>query len=289
MAAGLAMKPFRWNIKKREQLGSLINVTADPAYPEYEEQLSDCAARVVARSQGRKLIFVGRSPENIFDYLSGVFEGTSHAANIDILNISNRFQDIERIKIELPGSYKALKNHYTMLGIAPAQVISNPQGVCICDLVSSGATYENIFKFMQIWAGEDKCDFTGVTRKLSFLGITGKTKNSPNTWRWQQNADWVKENNKLTVKNVSIPQELWDYLGNRQEKVSRTNKPESWGGDEIMLPPREHENIKALKQAYGIFCLGVEQRWAFSEKLASTQEFKESWLRSLVNELRKMA
>lgn len=88
------MKPFRWNLKKPEQLGSLIKGEKNSAYYGYTEDLLDCSAKIIARSSNRRVVFVGRSPENIFDYLSGVFAGTSHESSIDILNISNRFKSI---------------------------------------------------------------------------------------------------------------------------------------------------------------------------------------------------
>jgi len=281
------MKPFRWNLKKREQLGSLLNVTAEKAYDGYETQLADCAAKVVARTANKKIIFVGRSPENIFDYLSGVFEKTSHEPKLDILNISNRFRPITKIKNELPSAYNALKQHFLALDIAPSQIRAQQQGICFCDLVAEGGTFQGIFEFIQQWSLDDKCDFHAIVSKLGFIGITQKTKNSPNTWRWQQNANWVKEHTELMVKNVSIPELLWHYLGNCQAKVSKTNYPERWGNEAMLLPPREESNIQALKQAYEIYNLGREQSLLFANKLATLQEFREPWLRHVVNEIKR--
>lgn len=281
------MKPFRWNLNKREQLGRLIEGEGSPSYPGYEHELAECAVKVVARSSGRRIIFVGRSPENIFDYLSGVFNATSHESKIGMLNISNRFRDIESIKQELPTSYLALKDHFSALNISPKDIATDQEGVCFCDLVASGGTFEQIFSFIQAWVLEENKDLRAVEHKLSFVGITQRTKNSPNTWRWQQHANWVVEHNRLIVKNVSVPASLWDYLGNRQRKVSKTNVPEAWGDDELLLPPRDEGNIKALKQAYNIFTLGAAQRKDFAEKLAMVQEVKETWLRDLISELKR--
>lgn len=280
------MKPFRWNIKKREQLGRLLDVEAECAYENYEDHLSDCAAKVVARSSDKRIIFIGRSPENIFDYLSGVFQGTSHEKKIDILNISNRFREIDDIKKKFPGAYDFLKEHFIEMGVSPKQIVSEHNGVCFSDLVAWGGTFQRLFEFIQAWCFEENHDFPAIVSKLSFVGITQRTKNSPNTWRWQQNADWVKGHNKLTIKNVSIQRELWDYLGNRQVKVAKTNSPERWGSEDVVLPPREEGNLQALKQARQIYLLGLEQKRAFAEKLAFTHEFREAWLRSLVNELK---
>ncbi len=83
------MKPFRWNLKKREQLGSLLDGEKGSNVLHYIDELRECAAKVLARSDQRNLIFVGRSPENIFDYLSGVLQNTSWEYKIENLNISN--------------------------------------------------------------------------------------------------------------------------------------------------------------------------------------------------------
>lgn len=283
------MKPFRWDLTKVEQLGNLLNCDANPAYQEYQQDLSDCAAKVVARSQGRKLIFIGRSPENLFDYLCGIFETTDYAAHLDILNISNRWQSIDEIKLKLPKSYQALKAHFQDIGISPEQIIATPNGICFCDLVCDGYTYENLFSFIKKWALEENSDFPAIERKLSFIGITSKTKNSPNTWRWQQEADWVKEHNKLSIKNVSIECSLWSYLGNVQHKVSNTNPPKRWSKDDVLLPPRKEDNIRALKQAYDIYHAALQHKLSFASKLAACPEIKEPWLRHMVQALQGKA
>lgn len=92
------MKPFRWNLKKREQLGTLLDIDAESTYADYEAHLVDCASKVVARSNGKKIIFVGRSPENIFDYISGIVQKTTFEESVDILNISNRFREVDDIR-----------------------------------------------------------------------------------------------------------------------------------------------------------------------------------------------
>ncbi|WP_237066886.1 hypothetical protein [Microbulbifer guangxiensis] len=146
-----------------------------------------------------------------------------------------------------------------------------------------------MFEFLKKWAQEERQDLPSIVRKLSFIGITWRAKNSPNTWRWQQKANWIEKYPKITVKNVSVPGRLWDYLGNLQFKVAKTNYPERWGSEEIMSPPREERNLKALKQAHQIYSVGLSQKREFAEKLSLTQEFKEGWLRSLTQELKGIA
>ena len=283
------MKPFRWNLKKREQLGDLLVGDTDPFYEGYEQELAECSAKVIARSANKRIVFVGRSPENIFDYLSGVLQGTEHENKLDILNISIRFRRIDETKVASPKAYEALKEHCISLGISPQDILSEPKGICFADLVSTGRTFESLFEFIRDWSIEDNLDFPAIVRKLSFIGITQRTKNSPNTWRWQQHAEWVKAHPQLTIKNVSVHMYLWGYLIDYQQKVAKSNSSKHRGNEEILLPPRDDRNIMALKQAYQIYNLGLSEKRQFSRQLSETQEFKEAWLRGLVSELRKIS
>ena len=280
------MKPFRWNLAKREQLGGLLSGDINFVYSDYEIELEDCTAKVLARSKNRKIIFVGRSPENIYDYLAGILQNTKHENRMDLLNISNRFRDVREIRNEIPQSYDALKQHFQELEISPQQLISSSVGICFSDLVASGGTFEQLFIFLKTWAIEDGLDFKSVAKKIGYIGITQRQKNSPNTWRWNQRLDWVKDYREMYIKNVSVPESLWNYLGNQQHKVTKGNVPENWGRDEILLPSREENNLQALRQAYQIYQLGLSRRSQMAARLAVCPEFREPWLRTLSTELK---
>ncbi len=296
------MKPFRWNLHKREQLGRLLNSSAseskstpdasadilEGAGAGFADQLAECAAKLVARSADSRLIFVGRSPENLFDYLSGVFESTGHENRIELLNISNRFQDIDEIRTGSPDAFRALQNHFKELKIAPGRIISSESPrVIFCDLVADGGTFAGIFHFLRRWTLHEQRDLYALLRKLGFIGITWRQKTSPNTWRWQQQADWVQAHPQLYIKNVSAPGPLWSYWGNQQKKVTRTNPPASWNQESILLPPRDEDNLQALAQAFAVYRLGMRHRTRFAERLSGLQEIREAWLRALVGDLRR--
>lgn len=273
------MKPFRWNIKKKEQLGSLLGKTRLSLPRLYIKEVRECAAKVLSRSNNKKMIFVGRSPENIFDYLSGVLQNTKMEQNIDILNISTSFYDINKLARKLPESYKALKDHFKLLKISPDQIISTKQGICFVDLVSSGSTFDNLFEFINKWCIDDKVDRNAVWRKIKFLGITMRTENSPNTYRWYQHAIWLTHDIKIKAQSISVSRNTWLYWGNYQSKSSNTNKPETWGNEQILLPPREKERLVALRVAYTIYHRGLQEKLIFSKEFAKLPEYKEKWLR----------
>jgi hypothetical protein len=254
------MKPFRWNIKKREQLGRLLEGEMAWYYRGYFEELRACSEKVLAYSGNRRMVFVGRSAENIFDYLTGVLEGTPSESSVEHLNISNRFEHIDTLATKAPKRYAALKQHFELIGISPRQLLHDKQGICFVDLVSEGFTFDRLYEFVDRWCNDEGIDKRSVWKKIRFIGITMRTKNSPNTYRWYQHTAWRDRQLKIEAMSISISPKMWRYMGNTQAKVTPTNRPDSWGSDTLLLPPRDQNNLKALRLAYHIYRLGLQER-----------------------------
>lgn len=280
------MKPFRWDLSRTEQLGRLPIGDRSPAYPEFLPDLRSCSSRLLAFSNNGLLAFVGRSPESIFDYLSGILDDTSKAESLVHLNISNRYENLSEIRRATCEPLSALKNHFLECGLAPKAVLSRKQATLFVDLVASGGTFGHIAKFLFSWAEEDGILLRDLKKKTGFLGITWRTKTSPKTWRWQQNAGWVDELQIKNIRNISIPGELWDYLGNRQYKVTKSNPPDSWASDSILEPPRGEANLMALRRAYDLYERGRNDKHEFSALLSDEVAVEQEWFRNLIAELR---
>jgi len=279
------MKPFRWNIKKKEQLGQLLSGEIATFYRGYLKELRDCSANVLAYSDNRRMIFVGRSAENIFDYLSGILENTFYENRVEHLNISNRFYHIHELVKEAPDSYYALKEHFEALKISPKQLIKDKHGICFVDLVCEGFTFDRLFEFIERWCNEENIDKKSVWKKIKFIGITSRVKNSPNTYRWYQHTAWIDYKYKIQSQSISISYRMWNYMGNVQYKVTTTNKPNLWTSDKILLPARDSEQLKALRLAYTIYNRGLNER---KELFVLSKSPKEKWLKDLLLSIRKM-
>ncbi|HEY7768416.1 tetratricopeptide repeat protein, partial [Longimicrobium sp.] len=93
--------PFRWDVSRREQLGRLLEAELPPVPPWHSgrgmigllPELRPCAAGVVARAGDARLVFVGRSLENVFDYLSGILSDTEWPGRCELLLVSLRKND----------------------------------------------------------------------------------------------------------------------------------------------------------------------------------------------------
>ena len=281
------MKPFRWNLSKEEQLGTLLKGETETLSDAFTNEIKLSAAKIIAFSNNAELVFVGRSAEDIYDYLSGALNGSIWEQKLHTLNISNRFEAIEEIKQKRPDAYAALQDHFKIVGIAPSDLIARRSKICFVDLVASGGTFKALYDFIMFWSKETNLDTNAIKSKVQFLGITYRTKTSPNTWRWQQKASWVKEQQVKNIKNISISGELWHYLGNWQIKVSNTNPPDTWNAESILLPPREEDKLIALRRAYNLYQQGKNGSLEFSGLLANETAMAQTWFRTLVTELRK--
>jgi hypothetical protein len=80
--------PFRWNITRRSQLGGLVEGSPPPTYAGFIDDLQQCGARVIALCDNGDLFFVGRSPESLFDHLSGLLFDSSWARRLWLVQFS---------------------------------------------------------------------------------------------------------------------------------------------------------------------------------------------------------
>ena len=283
------MIPFRWNVTKREQLGQLISYgQVAEAYPQFLDDLERCCARILAFCDNSDFVFIGRSPESIFDYLSGILEKTPWEKRCSLLNLSLRFTSFGEIDRELSGAMTAVREQLMELQVSPTQIIHRPRPVAFIDLVDTGSTFGRLVDLLLYWARETKLDEAALRRKIRFVGITGRTKNSPNTWRWQQHVEWAKQFQPSCIKNVSIPWRLWGYLGNTQEKVAQSNPPWRWTDETMSHPPRNPRNLMALRLAYYLYSKGCQQdaKLSLAKHLAAEAAMKETWFRQLVQQLK---
>lgn len=276
-------KPFRWDIARREQLGRLVEGEETPSYALYLDDLLECCARVTASCANHDLAFIGRSPEGIFDYLSGLLLDTTWARRLSLLNVSLRFLEGQGRK---PRAWRGFLEHLDDMDLAPHTIAAHERGVALVDLVASGSTLGELVELMLNAAREAGVDPAAVRRRLRIVGITGRTHTSPKTWRWHQHAEWTKAFRPSAIKNVSVEWRLWGFLGNNEEKVSARNPP--WRWHEQPEVTRKGTQLRALRLARRVFDAGCssEHRERFAARLAEAPEMKERWLRALVTELR---
>lgn len=280
--------PFRWDITRRNQLGGLVSGEKAWAYKTFSDHLLHCCARVLAHAGDSDLIFVGRSPESIFDHLSGLLLDTTWFDRLELLHFSMRFREEAEIRKEHPAAIQAMRSYLHSLGLHPEGIATRRRPAAFIDLVLTGDTFGRLITFLRNWTEDIKYDWNGVRRRIRLVGITERTKSSPKTWRWQQHAPWLPLLGRGAVKNVSIPRDLWGYLGNYQDKVTRSYTPSRWGDPALSSPSYNDPQLKALRLALELFesGRGRDRREQFASLLVKEPAMKHAWFRMLVQEMR---
>jgi hypothetical protein len=280
--------PFRWDLTHREQLGALVEDVPPPFCSQWLTTLLPCAARVLAFAGDADPTFVGRSPESLFDLLSGLLLETSWFERLSLLHFSMRHDDWQAIAAKQPQAIEGLRSYLGALALDPRSIATRPRPIALVDVVKTGTTFGNLTMQLRAWSKDCGQDWNSVQRRLRYVGITEKTHNSPKTWRWQQHAAWLTMVNRRSVKNVSIDFDWWWALAEHQYKCSPSHTPDRWAADDISAPGRDIEQLRALSAAYGLFELGRSEatRRDFAALLVKQPSMNEGWYRSLVRELR---
>ncbi|HEU5367951.1 MAG TPA: hypothetical protein VFU69_05790 [Ktedonobacterales bacterium] len=280
--------PFRWNIQKRSELGSLLDGPTAEAYPGFLDDLLPCCARIIAFAGDSDLFFVGRSPESIFDHLSGLLLETGWADRLRLLQFSMRkWFDYLGMDLDRSEARAGLRAYLASMQLQPEQLARRERPVALVDLVATGGTFRNLIALLHEWSQENGADWGAVKRKVRIVGITQREKQGPHVWRWQQHADWLSLLARGAVKNVSAPLVFWLYLGNTQDKVTEAYTPWRWANEEPIVPSYTDEHLRALRLAVKLFDLGRtrERRAAFARLLSQEPAMSHPWFRALVREL----
>ncbi|MGQ0463907.1 MAG: hypothetical protein ACT4QG_01180 [Sporichthyaceae bacterium] len=274
--------PFRWSLVPRDQLGTLLDGAPPPVLPDVDE-LVDCAAKVLARSGGGRLLFVGRSADSLFDLLSGALRGTDHQDRIARLACSF-VEDVAR----LAGPELAQARAVLAAGDLTPEHLLRREPTALVDLVHEGRTFTGLYHLLRGWAAEQNAPWSTVRLQLRFVGITSRRPTSPHTWRWQQHADWVEELPAGSVVNVSLDPGLWSYWGEVQPKLTRSVNPGQWVLPEQPGPQRDERTRAALAEAVALVDLGAQRstRVAIARIIEREPAFDAHWLRLLAAQLR---
>ena len=191
--------------------------------------MATAAARLSDRGGVPDLVFVGRSPESLYDHLRGLCRGTHWSARLHLLHFSMRDLgegDVRRLYL---AGLPALRSYLTALGLDPASLPDRPRPAVLVDLVCHGWTFGNLVTLLRRWCGERGMCWDAARRNLRLVGMTVREKKKPGGYRWHEHGPGVARLGRGAARSVPVPMRLWDYLGNRQPKVAESYPPQRWG------------------------------------------------------------
>ncbi len=285
------MKPFRWSIAKREQLGSLIDGIEAPSLSRdgFIDELRRAAARVIAFADDADLAFIGRTPENFFDYLSGSFAGIADAPQLHLVHFSLRSAGDGGVHAIAPERLSAFFDYLAAEGVDPASIAAGGRPLALVDFVARGGTFANLVALLKLHAQRDRVDWNAVQRRLRLIGLTLEKHTSPNTWRWHQHQDWLNVIPDARVKNVSVPAHIIWHLANDQQKVTQPHHPGRWDREGISGPGGagavERQALAFAAKLYDRATTCVE-RARLAAEITALPEMRQAATRRLVLRLR---
>jgi len=287
----LPLKPFRWNIAKREQIGDLCDVEASETYRSFENHLRTATARVLALAGDSDLVFVGRSPDCLFDYLSGILEGIPDAPSLTLLHFSAPYEPADKLAKTHQQELEALFTYFTSERLDPQSIASYGKQVRFIDVVNRGQTFGRLVDYLRHWAEQQGADWNVVQRRIGFVGLTVRTQTGPNVWRWWQHEPWVTKLNKTPIGNVSVPCKFWEFIANNAEKPTPSHQIYRWASPDVTTPHHDPPRLKGLRLAIDNYDRGrdKEERVKFIRELTGLPAMRQAWLRSLVLRLRGIA
>ncbi|MEZ0093816.1 hypothetical protein [Streptacidiphilus sp. EB129] len=275
--------PHRWDLVRPDRLGSLLDDVDAPGLG-WLDELTECGARVLARSGNGDLCFVGRSADNLFDLLSGALAGTSWQERPVRLPLSCTVPPGELSARER----RRLREHLAAVGLEPRALARRSRPVTLVDLVWAGRTFTTLHTVLRGWVDETREPWPVVRLKLRYLGVTSRERTSPKTYRWRQHRPWTRDLPAGSVSSISIHPWLWNVLGNAQAKTAPSFPPREWHQEGVTSPARRLDHRQALAQAVALVAVGrtpaVRDRMV--RTMAAEPAVDQPWLRSLMHELR---
>jgi hypothetical protein len=280
-------KPFRWSVAKREQLGSFRSAEHFRPTAEHVSELRATAARVLALSDGANLAFIGRSPENFFDYLSGAFADLSDVPKLHLVQFSMRGLAPDE-NPHTPDNLAAIGDYFRLEGIDPAAIAKGERPIALVDVVAYGGTMKNFVEILHLLAKRDGVDWTAVQRRLRIIGLVSRTKNSPKTWRWHQHQDWLDLIPDAKIQNVSASEGFTVYITGFQSKVTESFYLSRWTEPVDGAPSPTDDQRAAIAFAADLYDIGNtrDEREALAAAIAKTQQMRGPATRALVLALR---
>ena len=291
-------QPYRWDLLRPDRLGTLLDGVSEPNLW-FLDELTNCAAKVVARSGDADLRFVGRSADSVFDLLGGALVGTSWQGRLERLPLSCARDPADLSAREL----RRLREHLAAAGLEPRALARRERPLALVDLVWMGRTFTTLHTVIRDWVEEVREPWPVVRLKLRYVGITSRKHTSPNTYRWSQHLSWIRDLPGPGVSSVSLDGRVWHLLGNVQHKTAASYPPARWHLDEdrrqqeqqpdgeprpSVAPQHGADHRAALAEARALVAAGRSStvRGALVRTMVAEPAFRERWLRSLTRELR---
>lgn len=271
-------RPYRWDLVRPDQLGTLLERAEKPSLW-FLAELTECAAKVIARAGDAELYFVGRSADSLHDLLSATpWRERIHQLPLSFAGVRDGLADADIAR---------LRANLAAAGLSPHDLARGRPKVFV-DLVYTGQTFTSLYGLLRDWIEEEREAWSIIRGRLRFLGITIREDSGPSVWRWQQHVAWPADLPANGVRNISLAWPVWHYFGDVQAKLTSSFPRPRWSDENVGVPEHSDRRRQGLAEAVAIVEAGRSKatRDLLVRHLRGEPAMAESWLRTLITHLR---
>ncbi|MFD3524088.1 hypothetical protein [Streptomyces sp. NPDC058653] len=245
-------QPYRWSLSafgggRPDRLGTLgAHRVQSPPEPSVLPELTAATAKVLARSDGADLCFLGRSLDSMYDLLTGALEHSPWDGRLLRLPISCMGDAAWS-----PAARRRFREHLASVGLEPYALARRKRPIALVDVVAEGRSYGTLHRGLADWIEESREPWAVVRRKLRYVAVTRRVRPGPHTWRWQQDPcnAWVRTLPAGHMSDVSLDGRVWAYLADHQPKVNESFPHRNWFDEPSTPAPRHDRVARALAEA----------------------------------------
>ncbi len=277
-----------WAYARDDALDRLAARLSFPPFLGYHEELLELCADVLARAGERRLVFPGRSSEELYDLLRALLRDVKLAPRLTLAPFS--FRDgsrgtMGRLVAEGALSLEGIERHLDALGLDPATLVAEPVGVAFVDVTCWGTTFGNLDELLGLVARRRGVDPRQVAARTTFVGLT-KASLGWTHWRRDEESQGARFFREGRAAVVPISSRLWSWLADQAPKTTDSYTRERWS-EPPHLPPPDERRDRAVRRAAELVVFGStrEVRRAFAAALARRATGEAAWLGSLVTSL----
>jgi hypothetical protein len=200
----------------------------------YLDNIAKCSAYILNYCRDGELFFIGRSPENIYDFLCGAFDKFSTwRERLHYVIISMRgYTDYNSLTSE---QSDAIKSYLTQCGLHPKDIIQRKRRTCLVDFIYSGGTLLDFTSFLKDWTKDERLSVKDMQYKIEFILMEKEShklesittdahcfvKEFVNDYGWGKNSYHL----------ISVPDNFWYNCAEYSSKSIESYTVEIWGNE----------------------------------------------------------
>ncbi len=256
----------------------------DPAikFTKYIKDIIETSAKILNYCRDGDIFFIGRSPENIYDFLLGALDSPwKDRLHLVLISMAG-YEDYNSLSSMQKSS---IQSYLTNCGLHPQAIISRKRRTCLVDFVCRATTIDNFLLFMGKWVLEEKLSLGDMQSKIETILI-------------QKQSDFKSSNNELydahyinyygwgknSLHVFPVTDSFWLDCCDNLEKITLSYVVDAWGDSEY-IEAMNYPDHKGKEHAYVSYLYGQSKRGRkfLISHIIKQDSMRFLWFRSIIS------